>query len=239
MKSLQILMITTSHKSIGDNSADTGLWMAELAGPYYVFRDLGDWITLSSPQGGLIPVDAKSESKHTFTKSTSRFREDDQAMYHLGHSLPLNEVKANDYDLVFICGGHGAMFDLANNKSLDTLLENFNNLGKPISAVGSGVVALTSMHNKDGSDFVKGRKLTAYSNAEVETEGLTFDTPYLLESQLLTLGAFYSRSPNAKAYSVVDSNLVTGQNPSSSIETAKQARLVAYNVSTSVEAAPY
>ena len=229
MKSLQVLIVTTSHKSLGDASADTGVWLEELAGPYYIFKDAGECVTITSPKGGLIAIDANSETVDTATENTKRFLHDHQAIYHLNHSLPLNEIKADDFDLVFITGGHGAMFDLADNKLLEKLLESFNSMGKIIATVGSGAVALTAMHSADGTPFVKGRKLTAYSNAEVTNEGLAFTMPYLLESQLLSLGAFYSRSANHSSHVVIDGNLVTGQNPASSIDTANKIKVLAYN----------
>ena len=230
MKSLRVLIITTSYKSLGDTSADTGLWLQELAGPYYVLMDAGELISIASPTGGPIPIDAKSELNDAITESTKRFKIDAKAMYHLVHSLPLTEVKAENFDLIFITGGHGSMLDLAHNKTLTRLLEAFNSMGKPIGAVGSGVVALVSMHNKDGAPFVKDKKLTAYSNAEVQQEGLTYQVPFLLESELLSLGAYYSRSPDSKTHVVTDGNLVTGQNPTSSEDAAKEILLLAHNI---------
>ena len=229
MKSLQVLIVTTSHKSLGDRSPDTGLWLQELAGPYYVFKDAGECITITSPLGGPVPIDAKSESRDVITESITRFKMDEQALFQLAHSLPLNEVKAEHFDLIFITGGHGAMLDLANNKILKNLLEAFNSMGKPIGAVGSGVVGIVALQNVDGTPFVKDKKLTAYSNAEVQLEGLTYLVPFLLESQLLSLGAFYSRSPDYKSHVVTDGNLVTGQNPASSVDTAKAVKSIACN----------
>ena len=231
MKSLEVLIVTTFHKSlIGDTSPDTGLWFQELADPYYVFKNAGECITIASPGGGQIPLDAESELSDAGTESTKRFKRDHQALYHLAHSLPLNEVKAENFDLIFIAGGHGAMPDLANDKILKNLLEAFNSMGKPIAAVGSGVVSLLGMENEDRTSFVKGKKLTGYSNAEVQLQGLTSLVPFLPESQLLSLGAFYSRSPDYKTHVVTDGNLVTGQNPASSAETAKAVKSMARNV---------
>lgn len=184
MKSFNVLMITTSHQQLGDNSPDTGVWLQELAGPYFVFKDAGDRITLASPKSKAL------------TESTQRFRTDDQARHQLAHSVALTGLEAENFDFVFITGGHGAVLDLVHNHPLTSLLEAFNRLNKPIGAIGSGVVALVSMHNSDGTPFVKDNKLTAYSNAEVELEGLTYEEPFLLKSELLNLGAFYSRSPN-------------------------------------------
>ncbi len=229
MKSLEVLIIATSHKSLGDTSGNTGVWLNELTSPYYVFKDAGECITIATPSGGVIPIDPKSEEEDALTDSTKRFKKDQQAMYHLLHSLPLVEVKVENFDMVFIAGGHGAMIDLVDNKILTALLEAFRREGKPIGAVGSGVVALLPLQTEDGAPFVEGRKITAYSNADVQMEGLTYNEPFLLESQLLSLGAFYSRAPDNTSHVVVDGKLVTGQNPASSDNTAKDLLSVARN----------
>lgn len=229
MKSLQVLIVTTSHKNIGDGTADTGVWLEELAGPYYVFKDAGECITITSPVGGMVPIDPLSESTERITDKTTRFKTDQQALYHLDHSLPLNEIKAENYDIIFIAGGHGAMIDLSDNETLKKLLEGFNTQGKPIGAVGSGVVGLLNVKNNDGTWFVKGKNVTAYSNAEVEKDGLKYEVPFLLESQLLSLGASYSRSDDCTTHVVTDDKLVTGQNPASSIDTAIAIRSMGCN----------
>ena len=227
MKSLQVLIVTTSYKNFGDNNLGIGLWLEEFTDPYYVFRDMGECITIASPIGGPVPVDINSESDTVVTESVKRFKTDRQALYHLSHSLPLNEVKAENFDLVFITGGHGAMLDLANNETLISLLEDFDSLSKPIGAVGSGVVALTAMINENGTPYVKGKKLTSISNDEIQLASLTYLVPFLLETKLLSLGAFYSRSANYTAHTVRDRKLVTGQNPASSAETAVELLFVA------------
>jgi putative intracellular protease/amidase len=229
MKSLEVLIIATSHKSLGDTSEDTGVWLDELTSPYYIFKDAGECITIATPNGGLVPIDPKSELDNAKTDSTRRLKTDDQAMYHLSHSLPLNELKAEHFDLIFIAGGHGAMIDLANNKTLSALLSNFSSENKPIGAVGSGVVALLPLELEDGTPFVKGRKLTAYSNAEVQMEGLSYEVPLFLETKLLSLGAFYSRSPDSTSHVIVDGKMVTGQNPASSANTAKELLSIAHS----------
>ena len=227
MKSLQVLIVTTSYKNFGDKSSGTGLWLEEFTEPYYVFRDHGECITITSPTGGPVPIDTNSESDTVITENIKRFKLDSQALYHLSHSLPLREVKAENFDLVFIAGGHGAMLDLANNETLISLLEDFDILEKPIGAVGSGVVALTSILNKNGTPYVKGKKITSISNDEIQLAGLTYLVPFLLETKLLSLGAFYSRSENYSAHTITDGKLVTGQNPASSAETATELLFVA------------
>jgi len=224
---LRVLMVTTSHSKLGDRSPATGIWLEELAAPYYVFKDAGENITIASPDGGLIPIDPESENAEVITEGTKRFKADDKTVHLLSDSIPLAEIKSENFDLIFIVGGHGSMWDLVHSEPLIKLMEDFIIHDKPIGAVGSGVNALISLKNKDGTPFVKGKKLTAFSNDEVQMEGLTYSVPFLLESQLLTLGAFYSRSPDYKSHVVTDGNLVTGQNPLSSADTAKQLLSIA------------
>lgn len=222
MKSLKSLIITTSNNKLADTTNKTGVWLEDLAAPYFTLKDGGEYITIVSPRGGQIPLDPKSESTAAATKNTIRFQQDSQAMYHFSHSLPLNEVKTENFDLVFLAGGYGAMWDFADNKMLKQMLEDFIRQNKPIGLVGHGVVALVSLTMDNGEPLVKGRKLTAFSNSEEELAGLNEKPPFLLESKLISLGALYSKGPDFTSYVVVDGNIITGQNPASSVETAKQ-----------------
>ncbi len=228
MQPLRVLMVTTSHSSLGDRSPATDIWLEELAAPYYVFKDAGTHITIASPDGGLIPIDPKSEIAEGITDSTKRFKEDLKSGPLLPYSMPLSETKSGDFD-IFIVGGHGSMWGLSSSDPLIKLLQEFLHQNKIISAVGSGVNVLISLKNKDGTPFVKGKRLTAFSNDEVQMEGLTYAVPFLLESQLLNLGAFYGRSPDYQTHVVTDGNLVTGQNPASSADTAKSVLCLALN----------
>ncbi len=149
-------------------------------------------------------MDPESENAEVITESTKRFKEDLKSVPLLSDSLPLSETKSEDFDIIFIVGGHGSLWDLGRSEPLIKLMEDFINQGKSIGAVGSGVNVLISLKNKDGTPFVKGKKLTAFSNDEVQMEGLTYSEPFSLESQLLSLGAFYSRSPYYKTHVVID-----------------------------------
>lgn len=228
MKSLKSLIITTSNNKLGDTTNKTGVWLEDLAAPYYVLKDGGEFITLVSPKGGQIPLDPNSNSTAAATEDTIRFRQDSQAMYHLSHSLPINEVNAEDFDLVFLSGGYGAMWDFADNKYLKQLLEDFNRQNKSIGLVGHAVVALVSLKKENSEPLVKGKKLTAFSNREEELTGLNEKPPFLLESRLISLGALYSKGPDFSSYVVVDNNIITGQNPASSAETAKLLLILAH-----------
>ena len=228
MKSLNSLIITTSNSKLFYTTNKTGVWLEALAEPYYILKDGGEFITIVSPQGGKIPLDPVSQSVAAASETTTRFQEDSQAMYHLSHSVPLDEVKVEDFDLVFVAGGYGAMWDLPNNKKLKELLEDFNQQNMPIGLLGHGVVALVSLNMDDGEPFVKGRKLTAFSNSEERVAQLNEKPFFLLESKLISLGALYSKGPDFASYVVADGNIITGQNPASSIETASQLLALAH-----------
>jgi putative intracellular protease/amidase len=227
MESLNSLIITTSNNKSANATNKTGVWLEALAAPYFILKDGGEVITIVSPHGGQIPLDPNSNSPTAATESTMRFQQDPQATYHFSHSLPINEVKAENFDLVFLAGGYGAMWDFANNKKLKQILEDFNRQDKPIGLVGHGVAALISLRLKNGEPLVKGKKLTAFSNSEEESSGLNERAPFSLESKLKSLGALYTRGPDFTSYVVADDNIITGQNPASSIQTARLVLMLA------------
>lgn len=228
MNSLNSLIITTSNNKIPGTSKKTGVWLDALAVPYYVLKDGGEYITIVSPQGGQIPVDPNSQFSIAVSESSTRFQQDPQAMYHLSHSLPFNEVDAEDFDLVFVAGGYGSMWDLVNNKELEQMLGDFIRQKKPIGLVGHGVVALVSLIKDNGESLVKGRKLTSFSNSEEKSAQLNGEPDFYLQSKLISLGALYSKGPDFASYVVTDENIITGQNPTSSGETARQLLSMAH-----------
>jgi putative intracellular protease/amidase len=220
MKSINCLLITTSNNRLGDSLNKTGVWLEDLAAPYYVFKDAGEYVTIASPQGGQIPLDPICRSREEGTKNTKRFQEDAQAMYHFSHSLPLKEVKAEHFNLIFVAGGYGAMWDFPGNEDLKSLLDDFTAQDKPIGLVGHAVAALIGLTLRNGDPLVKGRGITAFSNREEKLAGLGETPPFLLETKLLALGADYRSGADFSSYVVVDENIVTGQNPGSAVETA-------------------
>lgn len=220
LKPIKVLFITTSHDTLGATTEKTGLWLEELASPYFIFKEAGAYITIASPEGGAVPIDPKSESIISVTRSTKRLKNDTEAMNHLARSLPLREVKAESYDVLFITGGHGAMWDLAANPLLKHLIEQFLVQHKPIGAVCHGVAALLNVVSEK-QPWVKGKSLTAFSNREEESAGMTAFLPFLLETQLASLGAVYSCGDNYLKHVVTEGAVVTGQNPASAEEVAK------------------
>lgn len=222
MKSLSVLIITTSNNRFNESKNKAGVWLEDLAEPYFIFKDSGNAITIASPLGGRIPIDINTESSNAITANTKRFQQDEQAMYHFSHSLPLGEINTAEFDLVFITGAYGVMWDFADNQWLKQVIYDCVEQQKPVGLVGHAVVALVSLVTKEREPFVKGRRLTAFSNHETLAAGLYEQSPFSLETILVSLGAIYSSGDDFKSYAVADRNIVTGQNPASSGEVAKQ-----------------
>lgn len=220
-KPIKVLFVTTSHDTLGETTERTGLWLDELAGPYFILKEAGAHIAIASPKGGAVPVDPKSESIISVTRNTKRFRNDTEAMNHLMRSVPLRDIREENYDLLFIAGGHGAMWDLAANPLLKQLIESFNAKNKPVGAVCHGVAALLPVLDAKGQPWIKGKNLTAFSNTEEESAGMANLVPFLLETKLLALGAVYTKGDNYVKHVVTEGNLTTGQNPASAEEAAK------------------
>ncbi|MCO4292898.1 type 1 glutamine amidotransferase domain-containing protein [Solitalea sp. MAHUQ-68] len=216
MKNLNVLFITTSHDQLGATNHKTGVWLEELATPYYVFKDAGAAITIASPKGGQVPLDPKSEEPDSVTPSAERFKKDHEGIQQLSASLKIKDVKADDFDLAFLPGGHGPMWDLADNTELKELLENFYKQNKPIGSVCHGVAGLVSLRKPNGDPMIKGKKLTSFTNSEEELVGLTNVVPFLLETELLDLGADYRKGDDFAPFAQQDGLIFTGQNPASS-----------------------
>jgi len=222
MKTIKVLFIASSDDKFGDTSNRTGVWLEELAAPYYVFTDMGFALTIASPNGGPVPLDPKSESIMMATQTTKRFLKDEVAMSFIADSTQLEDVKASDFDAVFLPGGHGTLWDIADNIIVKQLLEAFDSEKKPIGAVGHGVVGLLLLENDNGELLIKGKQLTGFSNSEEQSTGLDKVASFLVETKLVSVGALYSKRDNYLSHVVIDDNIITGQNPASSDGVAKK-----------------
>jgi putative intracellular protease/amidase len=214
-------MVLTSHDQLGDTGQKTGFWLEEFAAPYYVFKDAGADITIVSPKGGQPPRDPKSNEPDFQTADTARFKADTEAQAALANSLKLSDVSADHYDAVFYPGGHGPLWDLAEDPDSIALVETMYAAGKTVSAVCHAPAVLLRARLADGSPLVEGKLLTGFSNSEEEAVQLTDVVPFPLEDELLANGANYSKSSDWYAYVVTDGNLITGQNPASSAAVAE------------------
>ena len=221
---MNILMVLTSHDALGDTGKKTGFWLEEFAAPYYVLKDAGADITLASPKGGQPPLDPKSDEPDAQTAATRRFKDDAAAKAALASTRPLSEVSAEQFDAVFYPGGHGPLWDLAEDPVSIALIEAFARADKPVGAVCHAPAALRHVKGPDGEFLVKGRKVTGFTNGEEEGVGLTDVVPFLVEDMLTANGGQYSKGADWGVHVVTDGKLVTGQNPASS-EGAAEALL--------------
>jgi putative intracellular protease/amidase len=217
---MNILMVLTSHDQLGNTGRKTGFWLEEGAAPYFVFRDAGIQLTLASPKGGQPPIDPKSDLPENQTPAMARFKKDETAQKAFAHTVRLTDVKAEDFDTVFYPGGHGPMWDLAESPVSIALLESFYNSGKPIALVCHSPGVLRHVKYK-GEPLVKGKRVAGFTNGEEEEMKLTTVVPFLVEDELLRLGAIFEKVRNWQPFSIVDGRLVTGQNPASSTSSAQ------------------
>jgi putative intracellular protease/amidase len=217
-------MVLTSHDELGATGKKTGFWLEEFAAPYYVFKDSGAEITLASPNGGQPPLDPKSSETDFQTAATERFQADREAQAALAHTAKLNQISPADYDALFYPGGHGPLWDLAEDPDSIALIESMHAHGKPVAAVCHAPGVFRHARSADGSPLVQGKSVTGFSNTEECAVGLTDVVPFLVEDELQKKGGKYSKGPDWQPYSVCDGNLITGQNPASS-EAAARALL--------------
>ena len=218
---MKALMILTSHSDLGNTGEKTGFWIEEFAAPYYVLADAGVAVTVASPKGGQPPIDPKSDAPDAQTESTKRFKADDKLKAILANTIKLDEVDEKDFDAVFYPGGHGPLWDLANDETSIKLIEAFNKANKPIAFVCHAPGVLIKVKDANGDPLVKGKEVTGFSNSEEEAVKLTDVVPFLLEDEFKKLGGHYSKGPDWGSYVKQDGLLITGQNPGSSEEAAE------------------
>jgi putative intracellular protease/amidase len=192
---MKILMVLTSHDQLGNTGRKTGFWLEEFAAPYFVFRDANVQLTLASPRGEQPPVDPKSDLPENQTSAMTRFKQDTTAQKALANTVKLAEVKAEDYDTVFYVGGHGPLWDLAESPVSIALIESFYNSGKPVALVCHSPGVLRHV-TYNGAPLVKGKRVTGFTNGEEEAVKLTRVVPFLVEDELLRLGATFEKLAN-------------------------------------------
>lgn len=218
---MKILMVLTSHDKLGNTGKKTGFWLEEFAAPYYVFKQAGAAVTLASPLGGQPPLDPGSDTASTQTDATRRFKDDASAQIALANTLRLRDMKASDFDAVFYPGGHGPLWDLAENAYSMTLIETMLSTGKPVGLVCHAPAALHHVIGVDGNSIVRGKSVTGFSNTEEKAAGLLEVVPFLVEDMLRKNGGHYAKADDWLPFVVTDGLLVTGQNPASSAPAAE------------------
>lgn len=218
---MKVLMVLTSHSDLGNTGKKTGFWLEEFAAPYYIFKDAGAEVVLASPAGGQPPLDPKSDSADFQTDLTQRFKADPAAQRELANTLKLDSVRQEDFDAVFYPGGHGPLWDLAESQTSIALIEAFTRAGKLTGFVCHAPGVLRHVKAASGEPLVKGRQVTGFTNGEEADVELTDIVPFLVEDELIALGANYQKGPNWGSFIVEDGQLITGQNPGSSEAVAK------------------
>ena len=218
---MKVLIVLTSHSELGSTGKKTGFWIEEFAAPYYAMADAGTTLTIASPKGGQPPIYPKSEAPEAQTPATKRFHEDFDLKEKLSKTIRLSDVNQTDYDAVFYPGGHGPLWDLANDTTSIALIEDFYKNQKPVAFVCHSPGALIKVKAPNGEPLVKGKEVTGFSNTEEEGVKLTDVVPFLLEDEIKKLGGKYSKGADWGSYTQQDGLLITGQNPASSEAVAK------------------
>jgi len=220
---MKVVMVLTSHDELGDTGKKTGFWLEEFAAPYYIFKDAGAEVVLASPKGGQPPLDPKSDEADAQTEATHRFKQDTVAQAALAHTAKLSEVSGRGIDVLFYPGGHGPLWDLAEDTDSIKLIESMAAAGKTVAAVCHAPAVLRHAKAADGTPLVKGRKVTGFTNTEEAAVQLTKVVPFLVEDMLTSNGGVYSKGADWQSFVVIDGKLITGQNPASSAEAARAA----------------
>jgi putative intracellular protease/amidase len=218
---MNILMVLTSHAKLGNTGHKTGFWLEEFAAPYYVFKDAGATLTLASPLGGQPPLDPKSDDAASQTAATRRFKSDTAAQSALADTVKLSTLNASNFDAVFYPGGHGPLWDLAEDAASIALIDAMTAAGKPVAAVCHAPGVLRHARTPGGQSLLKGRNVTGFTNTEEEAAGLSKVVPFLVEDMLKEQGGNFSKVADWQPHVVVDGLLITGQNPASSEPAAK------------------
>lgn len=218
---MNVLFVLTSHEDLGNTGHKTGFWVEEFAAPYYLLKDKGVTITLASPNGGQPPIDPKSNEPDFQTDATKRFDADADTQAQLANTVKLATVNANEFDAVFYPGGHGPLWDLAEDKHSIALIEQFYNAGKPVAAVCHAPAVFKHTKLVDGTPLVSGKKVTGFTNSEEAAVQLTEIVPFLVEDMLKANGGNYSKAEDWTPYALEDGVLITGQNPASSEKVAQ------------------
>ena len=209
---MKILMVLTSHDKLGDTGKKTGFWLEEFAAPYYLFKDAKAEVTLASPKGGQPPLDPTSDADDAQTEATKRFKDDAAAQHDLANTVVLSKVSAEGFDAVFYPGGHGPLWDLAEDADSIKLIETFAANDRLIAAVCHAPAVFKHPKGPDGEPLVAGKTVTGFTNTEEDAAGLTEVVPFLVEDMLKANGGIYKKGADWTSFVVTDGKLVTGQN---------------------------
>lgn len=207
---MRTLIVATSCNQL-PSGHPTGLWAEEYAVPYMALQEAGVEVVVASPAGGVVPVDQNSRPGDSEARAWA------PALAALQSTVPLASVQEQDFDLIFLPGGHGPLVDLARDATLQRVLSRQEACGRLIGAVCHGPAALLDVRRDDGSPLLQGRRVTGFTNTEERLAGLHDKVPFLLEDEMKARGAdFHSALLPMLSHTERDGNLITGQNPRSS-----------------------
>jgi putative intracellular protease/amidase len=224
----KILMVVSGADSMTMSDGTehpTGYWAEEVAASHKLFRDAGVDVDIATPGGVKPTVDQVSLDPEVVggEDEVKRFRDYlDSIADELERPMTLADVAASDYDAIFIPGGHGPMVDLAEDADMGRMLIEADGREQLIAPLCHGPAALLSATRDDGSFAFAGRKLTVFTDEEELNGGTGEKTPWFVETELRKRGAEVETGPAWQSKVVVDGNLISGQNPASSVDTAQQ-----------------
>lgn len=222
MAIIKILIIVTNVSIYASGRYPTGLWLSELIHIYDAARLKGYSVSIASPDGGVVPVDPESLKMFTLDKVSKRYWNDTSFRELLQHSRTLTDVENESFDLVYLAGGHGTMYDFPNNSILQNIIVKQYESNKLLAAICHGVCGLINVKLGDGSYLVANKRVTSYNWFEESLARRKKEVPFNLEDTLKKRGTYYSKAfIPMTSHVVVDGNLITGQNPFSSEEIAK------------------
>lgn len=222
MSIIKILIIVTNIDMYASGNLETGLWLSELTHLYHEAKEKGYEITIASPNGGHVPIDPESLKKFTLDKVSKKYWEDDSFRELLNKSKSLAAVKNEKFDLVYLAGGHGTMYDFPNDTTMQFIIRNQYESGKMVAAICHGVGGLLNVKLSNGEYLIKDKKITGFNWFEESIARRKKEVPFNLEAGLKEKGSDYTKSFIPMTSNVVvDGNLITGQNPFSSKEMAK------------------
>lgn len=218
-KDKQILIVVTNHGEMGDTGAPTGYFLSEVSHPWHVFTEAGYRVDFASPLGGFAPMDPKS---FDLEDPVNRIFWDTLAVVEsVTNTLTLDEVDTDNYEAIFLAGGHGTMWDFAQSRSVVERVAQIYQQGGIVGAVCHGPTALLNVKLSGGRHLLDGKRVTGFTNDEEAAVKLTEIVPFLLESEMQSKGAIFVAAKNFKPNVVVDQRLVTGQNPASATAAAE------------------
>ncbi|MEG4808154.1 type 1 glutamine amidotransferase domain-containing protein [Microcoleus sp. F8-D3] len=211
MTTQKVLIVLTSRDTLGDSGKETGFYLAEVTHPLNAFTQAGLAVDFVSPKGGKAPM-VGVDLEDPLNKA---FLDDSEQVFRVENTLNPAQIDSAEYSAIFYAGGHGTMWDFADNQELAEIAAAIYEAGGVVGAVCHGQAGLVNIKLSDGEYLVANKTVAAFTNEEEAAVGLTEIVPFLLESKLIERGANFTKVANFQAHVVASDRLVTGQNPAS------------------------